>query len=99
MRLSDFMIMQKGYWERRKRDELNFANVAFIIDAFATGISGKRADYKKFIKGWFGEVDKPMTAEEHQKRSEEMMKRVELTNKILAEKESLKNGRRIENSN
>ena len=93
------MIMQKGYWERRKRDELNFANVAFIIDAFATGISGKRADYKKFIKGWFGEVDKPMTAEEHRKRSEEMMKRVQLTNKILAEKENLKNGRAIESSN
>ncbi len=97
MKLSDFMIMQKGFFDKRKRDEMNFANVAFIIDAFATGLAGKRANYKTFIKGWFGETDKPMTQEEHKKRSEEIMKRVELTNKILAEKE--KYARAAKNSN
>lgn len=92
--------MQKGYWKKRERDELNFANVAFVIDAFATGLSGKRANYKKFIKGWFGTVDKPLTQEELVKRSEEVMKRVELTNKILAEKEKIhKNARTAKNSN
>ncbi len=92
--------MQKGYFKKREKDELRFANVAFIIDAFATGLAGKKANYKKFIKGWFGEVDKPMSVEDHRKQSEEMMKRVELTNKILAEKEKLfKNARTAKNSN
>jgi len=36
MEMDDFTLMSKGYWARRKRDEMNFANVAFIIDAFAT---------------------------------------------------------------
>ena len=93
------MIMQKGFFDKIRRDDMNFANVAFIIDAFATGLAGKKANYKTFIKGWFGEVDKPMTAEEHRKRSEEMMKRVELTNKILAEKENLFNAGKLKNSN
>ena len=94
------MIMHKGYFDKRKRDEMNFANVAFIIDAFATGLAGKRANYKTFIKGWFGEYDKPMTQEELNKRSAEIMKKVELTNKILAEKEKLhKRGRAAKNSN
>ena len=93
MEIDDFRLMCKGYWKRRERDELNFANVAFVIDAFATGLAGKRANYKNFIKGWFGNADKPMTQEEHKKRSEEIMKRVELTNKILVEKEKMfKNG-------
>ena len=92
--------MQKGYFDKRKRDDMNFANVAFVIDAFATGLSGKRANYKSFIKGWFGEVDKPLSKEEMDKRSEEIMKRVELTNKILAEKEKIfKNGRTTQSSN
>jgi len=97
--MDDFRLMSKGYWSRRKRDEMNFANVAFIIDAFATGLSGKKANYKTFIKGWFGEYDKPMTQEQLNKRSEEIMKRVELTNKILAEKEKMFNGRAAKNSN
>lgn len=98
MEMDDFALMSKGYWSRRKRDEMNFANVAFIIDAFATGLSGKKANYKTFIKGWFGEYDKPMTQEQLNKRSEEIMKRVELTNKILAEKEKMY-GRAAKNSN
>jgi len=99
MEMDDFTLMSKGYWARRKRDEMNFANVAFIIDAFATGLSGKRANYKSFIKGWFGD-GKVMTQEELNKRSAEIMKKVELTNKILAEKEKLhKRGRATKNSN
>ena len=99
MEMDDFTLMSKGYWARRKRDEMNFANVAFIIDAFATGLSGKRANYKSFIKGWFGD-GKPMTQEELNKRSAEIMKKVELTNKILAEKEKLhKRGRATKNNN
>lgn len=97
--MDDFTLMSKGYWAKRKRDEMNFANVAFIIDAFATGLSGKRANYKTFIKGWFGESDR-MTQEQLDKRSAEIMKKVELTNKILAEKEKLhKRGRAAKNSN
>ncbi len=98
MEMDDFHLMSNGYWAKRRRDEMNFANVAFIIDAFATGLSGKRANYKTFIKGWFGEYDKPMTQEQLNKRSEEIMKKVELTNKILAEKEKLY-GRAAKNSN
>ena len=97
--MDDFSLMSKGFWAKRKRDEMNFANVAFIIDAFATGLSGKRANYKTFIKGWFGD-GKVMTQEELNKRSAEIMKKVELTNKILAEKEKLhKRGRATKNSN
>ena len=97
--MTDLLIMQKGYFNKRRRDEMNFANVAFIIDAFATGLSGKRANYKTFIKGWFGD-GKAMTQEELNKRSAEIMKKVELTNKILAEKEKLhKRGRAVKNSN
>jgi len=100
MDMDDFRLMSKGYWSRRKRDEMNFANVAFIIDAFATGLAGKRANYKSFIKGWFGEYEKPMTQEDLNKRSAEIMKKVELTNKILAEKEKVhKRGRATKNSN
>lgn len=100
MEIDDFRLMSKGYWKRRERDELNFANVAFVIDAFATGIAGKRANYKKFINSWFGKVEPQMTREEATKRSEEIMKRVELTNKILAEKEKMfKNGRTAKSSN
>ena len=102
MELDDFTLMSKGYWARRKRDETNFANVAFTIDAFASGLAGKTINYKTWIKGWFGESEKPMTKEELNKRSAEVMKKVEFANKILAEKEKLrkkKNGRAVKNNN
>jgi len=99
MEMDDFTLMSKGYWAKRKREELNFANLGFIIDAFASGLSGKRANYKTFIKGWFGD-GKVMTQEELNKRSAEIMKKVELTNKILAEKEKLhKRGRATKSRN
>ena len=100
MLIEDFTLMSKGYWKKRERDELNFANVAFVIDAFATGLAGKRANYKKFISGWFGKEEKKVTQEELNKRSQEVMRKVELTNKILAEKEKMfKRGRAAKNNN
>lgn len=100
MLIDDFALMSKGFWKRRERDELNFANVAFVIDAFATGLAGKRANYKSFIKGWFGEAVKPVTQEELRNRSMEIMKKVQLTNKLLAEKEKIhKRGRAAKSHN
>jgi len=92
MEMDDFFLMVKGYWKKRERDELNFANVAFVIDAFATGLSGKRANYKKFIKGWFGHADKAVTKEELDKRSMEIMKKAEKEKKN-------KNARTAKNNN
>lgn len=98
MRLDDFIIMQRGYFEKRKRDELNFANVGAIIDSIAAGLSGNKSwKYKKFIAGWFGEKQPEMSKEEKKQRSKEMMDRVRLTNKILEEKERV--GKRTKNSN
>ena len=90
--------MCKGYFEKRKRDELNFANVAAVIDGFAAGLSQQKTwSYKKFISQWFGEKAPEVSVEEKKKKSEELMKRVRLTNKILEEKE--KNAKRIKSSN
>jgi hypothetical protein len=97
MEIEDFALMSKGYWKRRERDELNFANVAFTIDAFASGLSGKRVNYKTWINQWFGKKEKPLSQEDLNKRSAEIMKRVELMNKVLAEKE--KYGRAAKNNN
>ena len=35
MEFDDFQLMVKGFFAKRKRDELNFANIGFIIDALA----------------------------------------------------------------
>lgn len=102
MEIEDFGLMIKGFFAKRKSDETNFANVGFMIDAFATGLSGKKPDYKKFIKGWFGEGEKPLTKEEMNKRKDEIRRRVQLSNKILEEKEKnnpKKRGRRVKNNN
>lgn len=76
---------------------MNFANVGFMIDAFATGLSGGKPNYKKFIKGWFGEVEKPVSKDQLKEKSAELMRRVRLSNKILEEKE--KNAGTAKNSN
>jgi hypothetical protein len=111
MELDDFSIMIKGYFDKRKRDELNFANVGAIIDGLAAGLSSNKFwSYPRFIARWFGEVVPELTKEEKAKRSAEMMKRVKLNNKILEEKEKLKpkkdkqkekkkNAKRIKNNN
>jgi hypothetical protein len=97
MKLSDFMIMQKGYFDKRKRDELNFARVGFIIDGFASGLAGQKINVKKWFNDWFGEKEPVVDKAEKKNRSEELMKRVRLTNKILAEKETY--AKRVKNSN
>lgn len=105
MQLDDFNLMVKGYFEKRKRDELNFANVGSIIDSFVAGVSNNKLwNYKKFIANWFGEKAPEMSLEEKKQRSLQMMQRVKLTNKILEEKEKVipkkkKRGRATKNSN
>ena len=97
MELDDFSIMIKGYFDKRKRDELNFARVGFIIDGFASGLSGQKINPKKWFADWFGEKDQPVDKVGRKKKSEEIMKKVKLTNKILEEKK--KNAKRVKNSN
>ena len=102
MEFDDFGIMIKGYFDKRKRDELNFARIGFIIDGFASGLAGQNINAKKWFNDWFGEktyVDK----DERKKKGQEIMKRVKLKNKILEEKEKLtpkkSNAKRVKNSN
>ncbi len=97
MELDDYGIMIKGYFDKRKRDELNFARVGFIIDGFASGLAGQKINVRKWFNDWFGEKEPVMDKEDKKKKSEEIMKRVKLTNKILAEKES--HAKRIKNNN
>lgn len=97
MEFDDFGIMIKGYFEKRKRDELNFARIGFIIDGFASGLAGQNINAKKWFSDWFGEKAPTTSKEDKKKRSEEMMKRVKLTNKVLEEKQ--KNAKRVKNNN
>lgn len=97
METDDFSLMSKGFFAKRKSDEMNFANVGFIIDALATGLSGKKPDYKKFIKGWFGESEKSMSKEQLKERSDSIRDRLKLMNKVLEEKE--KNAGTAKNNN
>lgn len=97
MEFDDFQLMVKGFFAKRKRDELNFANIGFIIDALASGLSGKKPNYKKFIQGWFGEGEKPLTKDQLKERSKFVKDRLQLMNKILEEKE--KHGGTAKNSN
>ena len=87
MELEDFFLMQKGFFNRRKNDDMSFAKVAFYIAAIHQNIAGKPLHGKKFITEWFGEKEKQMTQEELNKQSIEIMKRIEITNKILEERE------------
>lgn len=97
MEFDDFGIMLKGYFDKRKRDELNFARIGFIIDGFASGLAGQKINVKKWFNDWFGEKDAPVDKVDRKKKSEDIMKRVKLTNKILEEKK--KNAKRVKNSN
>ena len=95
MLIDDFTLMCNGFWKKERYHEGIFRNVAWIIHA---SFVNKAIPINVL---WpIGEKDKPMTQEQLNKRSEEIMKRVELTNKILAEKEKLhKRGRTTKNSN
>ena len=90
MKIKDFNLTAKGYFARRKSDDMSFAKVAFYIAAIHQNIAGKPLTGKQFINEWFGEKVQSLSTEEKKKRSEEMMKRVRLTNKILEEKQKLK---------
>ena len=87
MELEDFFLMQKGFFNRRKNDDMSFAKVAFYIAAIHQNLAGKPLHGKQFVSQWFGEKEKQMTQEELNKQSIEIMKRVEITNKILEERE------------
>lgn len=97
MELEDFGIMVKGYFDKRKRDELNFARIGFIIDGFASGLAGQKINVRKWFNDWFGEKEPALPKEDRKKKSEELMKRVKLTNKLLEEKK--KNAKRVKNNN
>lgn len=103
MELEDFFFMQKGFFAKRKNDDLSFAKVAFYIAAIHQNIAGKTLSGKTFISEWFGEKPKPLNKEDLTDRSKKMMERVRLTNKIIEEKEKIKkqikNAERIKNSN
>jgi len=97
MELEDFFLMQKGFFNRRKNDDMSFAKVAFYIAAIHQNLAGKPLHGKQFVSQWFGEKEKQMTQEELNKQSIEIMKRVEITNKILEERE--KKNKQLKNLN
>lgn len=97
MELEDFFLMQKGFFNKRKADQIQFANVAFCVDAIGTGLAGKKADYSKFIKAWFGESEKPMNKEQLRERSQKIMQRLAEMQKIQDEKDKIK--KQIRDSN
>ena len=94
MELDDFFLMQKGFFNKRKDDSLNFAKIGFYIAAIhQNGLAGKSLSSKLFYKEWFGEIgeeSKPKTKEELKDRSKNIMDRVRATDKILQEKEKIK---------
>lgn len=90
MELEDFFLMQKGFFAKRKQDQLQFANVAFCVDAIGWGLAGKKANYKKFISDWFGEKPKVVSKEDLKQRSQEIKRRIEFLQKVDEEKEKIK---------
>jgi hypothetical protein len=97
MDLGDFMLMQKGFFARRKSDDLSFAKVAFYIAAIHQNIAGKPLHGKQFIMEWFGEKPQGLTKEELTERSRVVRQKLELMQKI--EDEKRKHGRTTENNN
>lgn len=95
MELEDFFLMQKGFFNRRKNDDMSFAKVAFYIAAIHQNIAGKPLHGNRFIAEWFGEKEKQMTQEELDKRSLAVMAQLELAEKIRAEKKKLKKDDRL----
>lgn len=90
MELDDFSLMQKGFFNKRKSDQIQFANIAFCVDAIGTGLAGKKANYSQFIKAWFGEVEKPMSKEQLKEKSDKIMKQLAEMQKIQDEKDKIK---------
>ena len=90
MELEDFFLMQKGFFNRRKQDQMQFANLGFCVDAIGSLVTGGKPNYKQFIAAFFGETPKPVDKEAKKTRSQELMKRVKYTTQLLAEKEKVK---------
>ncbi len=90
MELEDFFLMQKGFFNKRKSESMDFAKVAFHIAAIYQGLAGKPLYGNRFMAEWFGEKEKQMTQEELDKRSIAIMKQLELREKIEEEKRKLK---------
>lgn len=100
MELEDFYLKQKGFFAKRKQDQLQFANVAFCVDAIGWGLAGKKANYKKFVADWFGEKIKSASKEELKQRSEAIKIKLDRMQKIQDEKDKLKKiARSVKNSN
>lgn len=104
MDLDDFHLMQKGFFNKRKADDINFGKVAFYIAAIhQNGLAGKPIQMGKFISDWLGEKSQAMNKEDLKERSERIMKRVREMQKIEDEKIKLglikKRGKRTKNSN
>jgi hypothetical protein len=95
MELEDFFLMQKGFFNRRKNDDMSFAKVAFYIAAIHQNIAGKPLFGKRFIAEWFGEKEKQMTQEQLNERSKQIMERLEMMQKIDDEKQ--KKNKQIKN--
>lgn len=89
MDLEDFFLMQKGFFDRRKNDDMSFAKVAFYIAAIHQNIAGKALIGKQFIAEWFGEKPNKLSKDELKNRSKEMMERVRLANKLIEEREKI----------
>lgn len=97
MELSDFMLMQKGFFEKRKADEIRFAKVAFYVNAIGENLAGKRANGKKFIMEWLGEKSQGLSQDALNERRKVIKAQLALMQKIHDEKK--KNGRATQNSN
>ena len=90
MELEDFFLMQKGFFNKRKNDDMSFAKVAFYIAAIHQNIAGKPLHGSRFIAEWFGEKEKQMTPEELAERSKKIMAKLDVMQKIEDEKRKLK---------
>lgn len=86
MELEDFFLMQKGFFNKRKNDDMSFAKVAFYVAAIHQNIAGKPLHGKQFISQWFGEKEKQMSPEEKAKENKKIMAQLELMQKIQDEK-------------
>lgn len=99
MELEDFSLMQKGFFDKRKQDQLQFANVAFCVDAIGSMFSKQRPNYKAFTAAWFGEKPKVPTQEELKKRSDAIMSKLAVMQKIQDEKDKLNPKKEVKKKN
>lgn len=107
MELEDFYLMQKGFFDKRKADEIRFAKVAFYINAIGENLAGNPAHGEKFIREWLGEKPKTTSEEDRKKLGDAIKSKIELANKIAAEydkkfgdrKKKKKNARTAKNNN